>query len=255
MDNRKIAFTPKRLASRDKSREVDFLISDATEDRVGDTIDPAGWHLDNYLKNPVVLWGHDKRTPPIGKCTSLRVEPRGLFATVQFATAEEFPLADTVYRLVKGGYLNACSVGFKPVRWEFREDDGIDFKEQELLEWSVVTIPANPNAIAVARSIGIDTRTYAKDLVSRMAAGTVDAPAYLAAEAYKAALGAPFDVYDKSGMHAGTIYDAEFRISPAYQRELARRNFPAAPTPAKTRKAADLRRKKLAINRRAALLI
>lgn len=150
------------------ARSVRFVLSTVAEDRVGDTIDPTGWKLDNYRKNPVVLWGHDQYFPPIGKMSDVRVDAAGaLVGTVEFATAEQHPFADTIYKLVKGGFINAGSVGFVPLRWEFRDDFGIDFKEQELLEYSIVTVPANPHALVTARSAGIDLEPVAKALAGR----------------------------------------------------------------------------------------
>jgi len=57
--------------------------------------------------------------------------------------------------------LNATSVGFKPKEWVFNEDrKGVDFKTQELLEFSVVPVPSNPEALIEARSAGIDLGPY-----------------------------------------------------------------------------------------------
>jgi HK97 family phage prohead protease len=142
---------------------VDFTISDSDSDRVKDTINVHGWDTVNFLKNPVVLWGHESWDLPIGKASNLRVEGQSLMATAEFAV-NEYPLADTVLKLLKGQYLNAVSVGFKPIEWTYN-DHGIDFIKQELLEFSVVSIPANPNALAVARSKGIATQALMPGLM------------------------------------------------------------------------------------------
>jgi hypothetical protein len=85
-----------------------------------------------------------------------------LIGDVEFANADIYPFADTIYRLIKGGYLKAVSVGFRPDKWAFSTDrdrpSGIDFKKQTLLEISVCPVPCNPNALGAARSAGIDTR-------------------------------------------------------------------------------------------------
>jgi HK97 family phage prohead protease len=51
---------------------------------------------------------------------------------------------------VKERMLSATSVGFRPLKWSFSKDrergGGIDFHEQELLEFSIVTVPANSEA-------------------------------------------------------------------------------------------------------------
>lgn len=147
----------KLLVNETESRSVGFVLSTAGEDRVGDTIQQDGWQLSDYKKNPVVLWAHNDRQPPIGKCTNLRVTARGLEASVVFATADENPLADTVFKLVKGGFINAGSVGFRPLEYEATYDakgnfQGLNFVKQELTEFSIVSVPCNADALVSMRS-------------------------------------------------------------------------------------------------------
>jgi hypothetical protein len=143
-------------------RTVDHIFSDESVARDGHTIATAGWKLDNFLKNPVYLWAHDSSSPPIGRVT--RIVPDGalLRATVQYATADEYPFADTIFRLTKGGYINASSVSWLPIKWRYATDKarpgGVDFLEQELLEASAVPLPALASALVTARSMGIDTQ-------------------------------------------------------------------------------------------------
>lgn len=125
-----------------------FIISTDTVDRDNDIISMKGWQLDNYRKNPVVLWAHDYSQLPVGKCTGLKVVGNKLMATAEFA---DHDMAKTVLRLVDGGFLNSTSVGFRPVKFAINEDrHGIDFSEQELLEFSIVPVPANPEALVAA---------------------------------------------------------------------------------------------------------
>lgn len=138
-------------------RTVRFTISTATKDRDGDTIDQSGWQFGNFLNNPIVLWMHDRRLPPIGKIVSLGNVGGDTVGDVQFATADVNPFADTIFKLVDGGFLNTGSASFAPIRWEINSDGGIDFKEQELLEYSITTIPANPEAMRRAcELVGVD---------------------------------------------------------------------------------------------------
>lgn len=147
----------KRSDSKIESRVVPFVLSTDREDRGGDTIDQSGWRLDRYKANPVVLWGHNQSLPPIGRCSNPRVSGRSLIGDVEFATAEQNPFAETVFQLVKGGFVNAGSVGFIPMKYEInRETGGLDFKEQELIEFSICGVPMNPDALAQARSLGFD---------------------------------------------------------------------------------------------------
>src|SRR5947208_1044841 len=48
-------------------RQKQFVISTASVDREGDTVAPEGWVLQEYERNPVVLWAHDGEEPPIGQ--------------------------------------------------------------------------------------------------------------------------------------------------------------------------------------------
>jgi|GEM_PF-205494 len=142
-------------------RQITFTISTAGRDRDGDIIEQAGWLLGEYQKNPVVLWAHDGRQPPIARAESVAVEGGRLVSVARFAKREEYEFADTIYRLYVGGFLNATSVGFEPEDLELIEGDepgmiGFRFLRQKLLEYSAVPIPSNPEALVVARGAGID---------------------------------------------------------------------------------------------------
>jgi len=155
----------------EEARTIDFIISTGAVDRDGDTINPKGWDLKNFRKNPVVLWAHNNRDLPIGKASKTKVSDGDLISTAEFTTREENPLGDTVFRLYQRGFMHATSVGFLPREWEFPAVDedgldedgnprsflGMDFKKQELMEYSCVPVPSNPEALVQARSKGIDT--------------------------------------------------------------------------------------------------
>jgi HK97 family phage prohead protease len=140
------------------SRIVRFVFSDATLDRVGDVIDPAGWVLDDYRRNPVVLWAHDSLAPPIGRTVNLFVDDGRLLGDIEFAKPEVYDFADTIFRMVCAGYISAGSVGFLPIDYAFSQDKdrdfGVDFKRQELLEFSICPVPANPNALIEGKVAG-----------------------------------------------------------------------------------------------------
>lgn len=143
------------------SRMVSFVASTEAVDRMGDSIKLAGWRLDRFKSNPVILFGHDSHDLPVGKAASVGVEGNALVVTVQFASSDANPLAENVFRLIQEGCLNAVSVGFIPIRWEFVDDQengrcGFDILEAELLEISVVPIPAHPDALVQASMKGLD---------------------------------------------------------------------------------------------------
>jgi HK97 family phage prohead protease len=133
-------------------RQIEFAISTARQDRHGDTVAVNGWQTDSYMKNPVVLYGHNYNAPPIGPCVSLRKTPNAFIAVAEFATPDLNPMGDQVYRMLKAGFLNATSVGFLPKDWDDTKD-GRDYKSQELLEFSIVPVPANSDALAISRSL------------------------------------------------------------------------------------------------------
>lgn len=132
----------------------DVLISTGDVDRDRDTIAPMGWKVDSYLKNPIVLWAHDYAgfTPtggvPVGKTTGLTLTAEGPVATFEFRQpANDADFVNVVRSAWEQGILNAASVGFNPLKWSEREDGGRDYQEQELLEWSIVPVPANAGAL------------------------------------------------------------------------------------------------------------
>lgn len=126
----------------EENDEVFTLVaSTGTEDRQGETVNPEGWSLQNFKDNPSILWQHNASLPPIGKATRVAVEGGQLVADIVFAEKES-DFAAEIARLVRGKFLNSLSVGFQPTEL----DDEGNSLEQELLEISVVNIPANPDA-------------------------------------------------------------------------------------------------------------
>lgn len=151
------------VAVADNADVVRFTISDASVDTYGTTFAVDGWVLDRYRKNPIVLMSHNSEDTGalIGNCPFVGVVGARLVADVKFLPADVNPQAETVRKMVVGGYLRGASVGFLPLEWKVSTDParrgGIDFTKQELLEWSIVLVPSNPNSLAQARSAGIDT--------------------------------------------------------------------------------------------------
>ena len=147
-------------------RSLTFVISTASVDRMGDSIAVDGWKLDAFRKNPVVLWAHDAGSLPVARAEKVWIEGGRLMATAEFTPAGMARFNDTVFDMLKAGFLNATSVGFSPLKYAFTDDPqrrfGIDFLEQELLEFSVVAIPANSEALIQGRAAGIDTAPLAE---------------------------------------------------------------------------------------------
>jgi HK97 family phage prohead protease len=142
------------------SGKLNFILSTAAIDRHGDTVAQAGWKLDNYKRNPVVLFGHDQASPPVGKAPYVAVEGDKLVAKgVEFTPKDLSPFGYMIGEMYRQGFMNAVSVGFLPGKFKFAEGRGemaIDFEEQELLEFSAVPVPANPEALQGAKAAGIE---------------------------------------------------------------------------------------------------
>lgn len=135
-------------------RTLTAYASTADLDRDGDVILPDAWRggLSEFSQNPVLLWAHDYRVPPIGKAADLEIDDRGLKFTASFANTE---FANEIWGLYRDGFLNAFSVGFQPGAWEEREEgEGLTFTEVSLMEISAVPVPANPHAL-VERGVPI----------------------------------------------------------------------------------------------------
>lgn len=144
----------------DDERTVTAVISTSAVDREKEVLLPKGADFEQYLKNPVVLWAHDYRDTPIGKALWIKSARKAITAKVRFAETEK---ADEIYHLFKGKFLNAFSVGFLPAEDgshpptpdevkknpEWAEAKRI-YDKWELLEFSAVPVPANPEALVTA---------------------------------------------------------------------------------------------------------
>lgn len=124
-------------------RAVEAVISSSAEDRDGDIVEVSGWVLENFLRNPVVLWMH-RYEAPIGRCLDIRQEGDLLIARTRFART---PLAEEIWQLYREGVLSAWSVSFIALDWEPLPSGGRRYLKQELLEYSAVSVPANPEAL------------------------------------------------------------------------------------------------------------
>jgi HK97 family phage prohead protease len=147
-----------------KTGGLEYVLSDETPDRMGDVIMADGWDLANFQKNPIALFGHNSSFP-IGKWKNLRVVDKQLRGRLELAAAGTSPRIDEIRALVDADILRAVSVGFAPKESRPRpeSDFGVFFTKAELMETSLVAVPANPNALAVAKSLNISPATI--DLV------------------------------------------------------------------------------------------
>ena len=148
-------------------RTFKFIASDETPDSYGDVVKASGWDLKRYKSNPIVLFNHNA-SMPVGFSPSTKVEGTKLVATIKLADEGTSAFIDTLYKLLQQKIVRDVSVGFRltadpAIR---RDKDGkfigYEFNGQELLENSIVSIPANPNALALAKSWGVRDSTCAR---------------------------------------------------------------------------------------------
>ncbi len=147
--------------AKDADGQRPVLVSTDDVDRMGDIVEPDGMDLGNYRKNPVILWAHDYTLPPIGSSLWIRRQEHGLLAKPRWASTE---FAQQIKLLYDEGHLRAWSIGFLVKEWEpivAKDKDGQErttgyrYTKSELLEFSAVPVPANPEALSEAMAKGL----------------------------------------------------------------------------------------------------
>jgi len=119
---------------------------------MGDVIRVNGWQTAAFEKNPIALFSHDNSLP-IGVWKNIRVEGKKLVGTLKLAKPGTSELIDTIRSLIDQRILRAVSVGFQPLEATPRKGGGWDFIKSALHEISVVSVPANASALAVAKAM------------------------------------------------------------------------------------------------------
>lgn len=152
-------------------RQIRAVISTPTPDRDGDVVEPSGVDLTSFRKNPIFLASHDA-TKPLGNAL-VSVLPDRLEAIFTFAPKGISAVADEFCGLAKSGILRSVSIGFNPLESKPINGGGWRFTRWELLEISLVSIPANPDALVVERSF----RGKAGRVLSRANAAEIRAAA------------------------------------------------------------------------------
>jgi HK97 family phage prohead protease len=153
----------------------EFVLSDGTLDRMGDVIEPGGWQLDQIKSDPPVLFNHN-RDQVVGRWTDIRVKDGKLLGRIVWVQSDKWPMAQYIRDLVREKILRTVSVGFQPVAREPLTKDAdkhhgpFRFTKQQLLECSLVSVPANPNALALAKDFPRDVLAA----VFRKPAGSLD---------------------------------------------------------------------------------
>jgi len=148
----------------------------AVVDRGGDIIPKSAWQLDNFKKNAIILWNHDK-AKPIGKAQIIEAKDEGLYVKARISMSAD-PEISRIRDLIKEGVLNSFSVGFDLID-STQTDKGVtEIKAAELFEISVVSLPMNQDSLfQIAKSYPYE------EVKAFITKGAADEPAQADAEA------------------------------------------------------------------------
>jgi len=137
------AFSIKAATDNPSSIYIEGYASTTDVDRQGDVVPSSVWEkgMTNYLKNPIILAYHD-HSNPIGRMTEHKTDSKGLWIKARISTAAK------QFQLIKDGVLTAFSIGFRVLDAEYNSAAEVFLiKELELVEISVVSVPANQNTV------------------------------------------------------------------------------------------------------------
>jgi len=135
---------------------IEGWLSTGEVDRQKDIIEPGAWskHLADFMKNPSLMFNHDWSHLPLGIWTDVYVVPdKGLYGKCLIFGTE---MGNDVAMLVRAGVLRSFSVGFTYHEFSTMDDGGWRILDAELIECSIVSVPANLGAVIEhAKSLNI----------------------------------------------------------------------------------------------------
>lgn len=157
-----------------EKRQAEFIISSETPDTYGTVFRMDGWDLSKFKNNPVVLYGHrsnDADPDNVIGTGEVFKEGNKLVGRVTFEDAEVNPKAEKIYRKVQAGTLRMASIGANPTQAHFGKKENNEdpevlyFDRQELLEFSIVPIGSNPDALKRSAEVIDDIKkTVTRDI-------------------------------------------------------------------------------------------
>ncbi len=142
-------------SNKENEKEYWFVLTNDKVDRVGDVVKIEGIIIDNFINNPVVLFSHDQ-SKPIGVVTKIEKKENSLIIAIRFAKNDDF--SRKIENLVNEGILRAVSIGFLPIEKTPNEFGGFNIEKCELLEVSIVSVPANPYALLMKYLNDVDIK-------------------------------------------------------------------------------------------------
>lgn len=164
--------------------ELEAVVSTPRIDRDEEIVLTSGIDTADYLKNPLLLWGHKwggRAEDVVGKCIKLTKTATELTARFRYAVKSN-PFAKQVWDLVAEGFINSFSIGFMPGKYVTRWSDPAEilalpeFARKALLEdrcWCVHTksslveisqcvVPSNADCIVLAEQKGLLLPDFAR---------------------------------------------------------------------------------------------
>jgi HK97 family phage prohead protease len=130
----------------DEQRIIRGTATTPEPDRVGDIVEPLGVKF----KNPMpLLWQH-RSDAPVGTVKFDKPTKDGITFEARLPKIDEpgnlKDRVDEAWQSVKAQLVRAVSIGFRALEYTRLEGGGLRFVESEVMELSLVTIPANAQA-------------------------------------------------------------------------------------------------------------
>ncbi len=111
-------------------------------DRVGDVILPGAFE---GAKAPLPMLAFHDDKAPVGVWSDVKETTQGLEVKGRLLV-DDVPLARELRALVSAGAVGGLSIGFRTLKSEPRRPSGRTIKAVDLLEISLVSVPAHPGA-------------------------------------------------------------------------------------------------------------
>lgn len=137
-------------AMDDETRLIEGIASTPSPDRYGDVVEPLGAQ---FTLPMALLWQHNAEKP-VGTVEFAKPTKSGIPFKARLAKVDEpgnlKDRIDEAWQSIKAGLVRAVSIGFRSLEHSYMEGGGVHFQKWEWLELSLVTIPANSDAVITA---------------------------------------------------------------------------------------------------------
>lgn len=147
--------------------DAQFIVSSTSPDRVGDTFTKGALRKLAQIPKLIALWQH-KSDQPCGYWENFKMVGDNLVAHLKLADTN---LSKMIRALLDSGVPLGASVGFSPLDYKRNDFDGYEFDDIDLMEISVVSTPANADAVLLAKQFGFDGTIFAN---CKSASGQLD---------------------------------------------------------------------------------